>query len=95
MAVQTAHPIRQRPVDPVFIKYVIHHRAMAPPAQLKSRLLRLQRTGRCGRFMALCARLVGNRSMHIIKQDPGPVRSMGIMAGTAVRFRDRIIYMLF
>jgi len=41
MAVQTAHLVNQRPVDPVFVKCVIHHGAMASPAQLKPCFLRL------------------------------------------------------
>ena len=94
MAVQTAYLVNERPVDPVLIKCVIHHGAVAPPTQLKPCLLRLQRVGRSRGFMALCARLTGNRSMHIIKQDSSPVRTMGVMAGTAVRFRHRIIHML-
>jgi len=67
MAVQTAHLVNERPMDPVFIKRVIHHGAVAPPAQLKPSLLRLQRIRRSRGFMALCARLIGNRSMHIIE----------------------------
>jgi len=67
MAVQTAHLVNERPVNPVFIKRVIHHGAVAPPAQLKPCLLRLKRVGRRGGFMALCARLIGNRSMHIVE----------------------------
>lgn len=66
MAVQTAPLVNQRPVDPVFIKGVVHHGAMASPAQLKPYLLGLQRVGRSGRLMALGARLIGNRRMHIV-----------------------------
>jgi hypothetical protein len=95
MAVQTTHFVNQRPMDPVLIKCVIHHGAVAPPAQLKPRLLRLQRVGRSGGFVTLCARLIGNRSVHIVEQYTRPTRAMGIMAGRAVRLRHRIIHMLF
>lgn len=67
MAVQTAHLVNQRPVDPVFIKRVIHHGAMAPPAQLKPCLLGLQRVGRSGRLMTLATYPIGHRRVYIIK----------------------------
>ena len=94
MAVQAAHLVNERPVYPVFIKCVIHHRAVAAPAQLKPCLLGVQRVRRSGCLVALCTRLIGDRSVDIIEQDSGPTRSVGVMAGATVRLRNGIIHML-
>jgi hypothetical protein len=45
--------------------------------------------------MALCARLTGNRRVHIVKQYSSPVRAMGVMARGTVRLCHRVIHVLF
>jgi len=95
MAIQTTYFINERPMDSILIKCVIHHSAMAPTAQFKSRLLGLQCIGRIGCFMALGADLIGHGCMHIIKQDAYLIRPVGIMAGGTVCLRHRIIHVLF
>ncbi len=81
MTVQTAHFINQGPMHPVFVKCVIHHTAVAPPAQLKSCPFGLQWIRRIRCLMALITQSIGHGHMNIIVKDPCPVRTVDIMAG--------------
>jgi len=45
--------------------------------------------------VALGACFIGHRLMDVIKQDPPPVRAMGVMAGRTIRLFDRVVHVLF
>jgi hypothetical protein len=94
MTIQTSHLIDQGPVNPIFVKYFIHQGAVAPPTKLIPCFLCFKRGRRIRRFMALVTDFVGNRWMHIVKQDSSPIRAMGIMTGSAIRLSHRIIHVL-
>ena len=95
VAMDTTRFIRHGPMDPVLVECLIHHRAMASPAQLVPRLF--GRKGLRGRwiFMALIAHLTGNRLVNIGVEHSSFVRTMRIMAARATRFRDGIVHVLF
>ncbi len=90
-----AYFIHRGPMDPVLAEGLIHHRAMASPAELVPRFF--GRKGLRGRwvFMALIAHLIGNGLMEVRVEYPSPIRTMRIVTTGAARFRDGIVHVLF
>jgi hypothetical protein len=95
VAVQTSRFVNERPVDSILVKGVIHHAAMAPSTEFIASSLGLKRGWRIGGLMTLAADFVGHRLMDVIKQDPPPVRAMGVMAGRTIRLFYRVVHVLF
>ena len=86
--------INQGPVDAILAERLVHHGAVASAAQLEPRSPRLERCrGRC-RVVALGAALAGHRGMDRVKENPGGIRAVRVVARHAVRFGDGVVQML-
>lgn len=94
MTICTAHLIHQRPVYPVFIEGLIHHGAMASPAQLKSRLSGIERGGGSCSFVALAAHFLCHRCMDVVIEHSRGAGAMGVMAGGTGCLCHRIVHVL-
>ena len=94
VAVQTSRFINERPVDSILIKRVIHHAAMTPSTEFVTRSSGLKRSWGIGGLVALRTDFIGHRLMDVIKQDPLPVRAMGVMAGRTIRLFDGVVHVL-
>jgi hypothetical protein len=86
VAVQAACLIEKGPVDLVFVQCLVHHAAVAGSAKLITCPLGLKRI--CGGccFVALVALTIGHRGMDIGEEYSRSIRTMGVMAGRAIRF---------
>jgi hypothetical protein len=95
VAVQTTRFVKKRPMDSILTKRVIHHAAMAPSTEFIACSSGLKRSRGIGGLVALGADFIGHRLMDVIKQDPPPVRAMGVMAGRTIRLFYRVVHVLF
>lgn len=94
MTRQTSLLGEQRRMYPVFGERIVVHIAVAPPAQLNSFPLGLERGSRGGFVVALIAHPGSNRLMHIIVEDARHVGSVRIMTAGTARRCHRIVHML-
>lgn len=95
VAAQAPFLVHKGPVDPVLTERVVHHGAVAAPAQFIAGPFRFKRGGRGRRFMALNTAFIGNRGVYVVKKDPSYIGTMRVMAGRAVCLGHWIIRMLF
>jgi len=94
MAAQASLSAHKRPVHPAFAEVLVHHIAVASPAQLVTGFLCPKGLLRTRLVMTLVAHLVGDRFVHIIIKNAPCVGTVRVVACGTLGLRNRIVHML-
>lgn len=70
MAVQAAHAVKHRPVDPVLVQVFIDHIAMAAQAEFMALRLSFEGLGFSGPVVAALTHLLAKGYMHLVVEQP-------------------------